>query len=246
MKDTLFSQQMEYLKAATCSPAAFEAYQFNKRLENSLEERIREKKGLSTGDVLRGTQFGDFIFSIACDKEYKNYLEIGPCCGRGTTKCFLDGIIPRKDEASLQSIESNVTFYNITQNYWIRYFEYKTIDPKKLNLILGTLIPYEELDDNYITDGGETKTNYDYNIDIKSAPLIKIEKTVDVLCLDGGHFSTLPEWELFKDQIKVIILDDTNTSKSRKIADEINSNNMWNVIYAGSGRNGELIAKKSS
>ena len=49
MKDTLFSQQMEYLKAATCSPAAFEAYQFNERLENSLEERIREKRGSQRG-----------------------------------------------------------------------------------------------------------------------------------------------------------------------------------------------------
>lgn len=220
--------------------------EFNEWVMDCPEEKWRHSSGLPEGQILRGHPFGELIFDIACDRDYKNYLEIGTWCGRGTTRCFLDGIIPRDDEACLQAIESNTRFYNITENYWTKYFEYKQIDEKKLDLVFGSVVGYEELDENYITDSGHNKETYDYNLDIKSAPLIKIERPVDVLCLDGGHFSTLPEWEMFKDQIKVIILDDTGTSKTRKIVEELNSGSTWNIIYNSQQRNGEMVALKSS
>lgn len=62
--------------------------------------------------------------------------------------------------------------------------------------------------------------------------------------LDGGHFSTIQEWNMYKDSIKVIILDDTKTSKTIKILDEIKSSNKWNIVYESDNRNGELIAEK--
>tara|TARA_B000000532_G_C18712703_1_gene338966 strand:- start:58 stop:213 length:156 start_codon:yes stop_codon:yes gene_type:complete len=49
---------------------------------------------------------------------------------------------------------------------------------------------------------------------------------------------------MYKNSIKVIILDDTKTSKTRKILDEIKYSNKWNIIYESDNRNGELIATK--
>ena len=108
------------------------------------------------------------------------------------------------------------------------------------------MVTYEELDDNYVTDSGHTKETYDYNSDIKSAPFIEIKEEIDVLCLDGGHFSTIQEWEMFKDKIKVIILDDTNTSKATNILKEIQGDKTWNIIHDGNIRNGELVAAKKT
>lgn len=71
-----------------------------------------------------------------------------------------------------------------------------------------------------------------------------VEDSVDVLCLDGGHFSTSIEWDMFKDEISVIILDDTKTSKTRNIVSEIQQSNKWLITYKSDFRNGELIAKK--
>jgi hypothetical protein len=208
------------------------------------EERWRVESNLPSGQIVRGSPFGDAIYDIAKMEQYLNYLEIGTWCGRGTTKCFLDGIIPREDGANLCALETNDKFYKITENYWSKYFQYKKIDPEKLNLIFGSVVTYDQLDHSYVTDSGFTKETYDYNIDLKKAPFINIENIVDVLCLDGGHFATILEWEMFKDQIKVIILDDTTTSKTRKIVEEIKNSGNWNITYHTNNRNGELIAYK--
>ena len=47
--------------------------------------------------------------------------------------------------------------------------------------------------------------------------------------LDGGHFSTQLEWELFKDEIKIGIIDDVSTSKTRMIYKEILDDSQWVV-----------------
>ena len=57
------------------------------------------------------TDFAHRSYNKNGDKEYKNYLEIGTWCGRGTTRCFLDGIIPRDDinpQTLTTSVETDV------------------------------------------------------------------------------------------------------------------------------------------
>ncbi len=207
-------------------------------------EKARLQRQHTEGEIVRGKPLGETIFNIASQPQYKTFLEVGTLYGRGSTKCFLDAIIPRNDNAQLYSIESNPTFYKITKDYWDKYFHYTKTNPKKLNLIFGTMVSYEELDENFITDSGHTKETYDYNVDIKEAPLIKLQGEIDVLCLDGGHFSTAQEWEMFKNKIKIIILDDTKTSKTKKILTEIQDDKTWSIIHDGHLRNGELVAIK--
>jgi|6_EtaG_2_1085325.scaffolds.fasta_scaffold102905_2 hypothetical protein len=218
--------------------------EFNGWVMESPLEKVRVQKQHTEGEVTHNTPLGKYIFDLAQQTHYKNFLEVGTLYGRGTTKCFLDAIMPRSDNARLTSIESNPTFFQITKEYWDKYFHYKKINPAKFNLIFGTMVTYEKLDDNYTTDSGHTKETYDYNADIKSAPLIKIEEEIDVLCLDGGHFSTIHEWNMFKNKIKAIVLDDTKTSKTKNILTEIHSDKTWDVILDSDFRNGQLVAIK--
>lgn len=213
-------------------------------LPYSRTTRTEKNPGIAMGQIKINTPFGNEINKLAKNTNYNTYLDIGSWCGLGTTKCLLDGIILRDDTSVLYSLESNRGFYNITNNYWSKYFEIYKINTDKFILKYGSLVSFEQLDSNYITDSGHTKNTYDYNLDIKSAPIIKIDTPIDVLCLDGGHFSTILEWNMYKNSIKVIILDDTKTSKTRKILDEIKYSNKWNIIYESDNRNGELIATK--
>jgi hypothetical protein len=200
------------------------------------------------GQIKINSTFGQKIFDISKDKRYKNYLEIGTWCGLGTTKCILDGLILRnnnqRDGSKLVSIESNEKFYRITNQYWTKFFTIHKLDSSMFSLRFGSLVSYDELDSKYITDSGHTKETYDYNQDIKSGPIVNVDETVDVLCLDGGHFSTSIEWDMYKDQISVIILDDIKTSKTRNIVAEIQNSNIWSISYISDFRNGELIAQK--
>ena len=198
------------------------------------------------GQIKLNTNFGKEINKIAKNKKYNKYLEIGPCCGLGTTKCLLDGIILRDDNSYLISYESNLQFYTITKKYWEKYFEIYNINKNKFKLYNGSLISYDELDDNYVTSSGKTKEEYDYNIDIKNGKIDNCNENIDVLCLDGGHFSTNCEWNKFKNNIKIIILDDIYSSKTKNIYDEIKNDSNWNILYKSNDRGGELIAKKNT
>jgi hypothetical protein len=200
------------------------------------------RPSFACGQIKMNTDFGKQLNNLASDSRYKTFLEVGTWCGLGSTKCLLDGIILR-DDTKLISLESNLKFYEITKKYWNKFFEVHSIDPAKFDLRHGTLVSYNKLDKNYVTDSGYTKETYDYNQDIKNAPKITIEDKVDVLCLDGGHFSTSLEWDLFKETAKIIAIDDTSTSKTNMILKEIKESGNWNIIYESTQRNGEMIVE---
>lgn len=204
----------------------------------------KKHPGYATGQITRNKTFGNEIYKVSKIQKYKTYLEVGTWCGLGTTKCLLDGIIVR-DDAKLISLESNRFFHETTNKYWSKYFDNYNIDKNKFKLYYGSLISYDGIQDDFITDGGQTKETYDYAQDVKNAPIITIDEKIDVLCLDGGHSTTYKEWNKFKDEIKMIILDDTKTSKTRVILTEIFNSPLWQVVYTSNDRNGELIAMKN-
>jgi hypothetical protein len=201
------------------------------------------RPSVACGQIKMDTDFGRALNLIASNDRYKTFLEVGTWCGLGSTKCLLDGIILRDDGAKLISLESNYKFYDITKKYWKKFFEVHGIEKDKFDIQYGSLVSYEELDENYVTDSGQTKSTYDYNQDIKNAPKITIEDRVDVLCLDGGHFSTSLEWDLFKETVKVVAIDDTSTSKTNMILQEIQQSEKWRVVYNSGKRNGEMIVE---
>jgi hypothetical protein len=211
-----------------------------------IQNQVYGRPNYACGQIKLNSEIGAKIFELSQDNNYKTYLEIGTWCGLGTTKCLLDGIILRKDDSKLISVESNSYFYAITKKYWKRFFSVHNLNEEKFKLLYGSLVKYEDLDDNYITDSGHDKATYDYNQDILIAPTVSIDENIDVLCLDGGHFSSMLEWNMFKHQAKIVILDDIKTSKIKSFIHEILDEPAWEILYQSNERNGGLIAKKKS
>jgi hypothetical protein len=207
---------------------------------------ILELVGNRPGHVQRKTPFGEAIFDLASNNDLKTFVEIGPMEGLGTTKCLLDGLMLRSDRSKLISVETNAGFAHLTKQYWAHYFEKYDIDSSKLSVLHGGLVRYADICTTKVTDSGHTIETYPYHQDLLTAPHITLDIPVDVLCLDGGHFTTEMEWNMFKDKIKAIILDDTETSKTREILAEIEFSDDWDIIYETGLRNGELIAIRNN
>ena len=73
-----------------------------------------------------------------------------------------------------------------------------------------------------------------------------IPEEIDFLLLDGGEFSTYPEWLKLKDRSKIIALDDTNTTKCKKIKQQILSGKhpSYEIIIDSNDRNGFMFLRK--
>ena len=67
----------------------------------------------------------------------------------------------------------------------------------------------------------------------------EIPQIFDVLLLDGGEFTTWYEYQKLKNKCKIIILDDTNVPKCKKIIHDLKSQpNKWKLIFNSDERNG--------
>jgi hypothetical protein len=72
--------------------------------------------------------------------------------------------------------------------------------------------------------------------------LYLLPEKIDLLILDGGEYTTYPEWVLLKNRTKYFILDDTNILKCAKIRQEILNNINCTIIKdVTNDRNGYLI-----
>ena len=54
---------------------------------------------------------------------------------------------------------------------------------------------------------------------------------IDFLILDGGEYSTYPEWVKLKDRTRIVALDDSNIFKCSKIRGEIISSGDYIALY---------------
>lgn len=61
--------------------------------------------------------------------------------------------------------------------------------------------------------------------------------------LDGGEFTTWFEYLIIKNKCKILLLDDTNTSKCTKIKDDILKDNKWEILFIDNERNGTMAVK---
>ena len=70
---------------------------------------------------------------------------------------------------------------------------------------------------------------------------------IDLLILDGGEFSTYSEFQLLKSRVtKYVVLDDIFTRKCKKILQEVQSSNEFEVIYFSTERNGSAVLYRKS
>lgn len=190
-----------------------------------------------SGEINLNSRMGKFLCSIAENKKYFKYVETGTKCGNGSTYCILKGLLERNDASYLISYETKKEFYlKAIDNL-------KDISSNKVILKNKTLVSYEDLPD-WENWNGNNKEEYHYNKDLLNCEVEDFINDIDVLFLDSGGWSRQAEWNKYKNNIKVIILDDTTIS-TNKIREEILNDKSWNILHDRlKERNGWLAAIK--
>tara|TARA_R110000851_G_scaffold6661_1_gene26664 strand:+ start:3099 stop:3758 length:660 start_codon:yes stop_codon:yes gene_type:complete len=194
-----------------------------------------------SGQINRGTFFGDQIYSLSFNNNFKNYVEVGTWNGQGSTKCFMDALLQRNDESTLYSLEANAEFYNQAKRYWDPLvLTVRTITPK-LHLLYGRIIEAGEL-----VSAEEVLTHSRFhqhpwlqwrNRNIKEYGqcenvIHQLPAEIDVLLLDGGQFSTRAEFHRLKDRTKIVLLDDTQSFKTERAREDmITDPDNWTTIF---------------
>ena len=64
---------------------------------------------------------------------------------------------------------------------------------------------------------------------------------IDFLLLDGGEFSTYPEWNVLKGRTKMVALDDIRELKTKQIYEELNNDNNYELVIETSDGNGFCV-----
>lgn len=202
-----------------------------------------------TGQINLDSKLGKIIYNIVKDVKIKNIVEIGTWNGYGSTQCIRKSIIDNnKKDYLVYSLEINENMYNIAKlNH----------DLPKFHLLLGKIITETDLNwfdwDEYFNsndgyyDGVLSKRKW-LEEDIQNMNKVEnvlelIPKDIDLLILDGGEFSTYPEYIKIGNRSKVIILDDTNVFKCDRIRKELIESNHYEILYDDlNDRNGFLVA----
>lgn len=210
------------------------------------------------GQINRGMLIGDALAQLAANRNFTTYVEVGTWNGQGSTKCLMDIIFQRADMSRLYSLEANIEFYEQATSYWAPIIKASAsiFKVEKLNLLYGRIIEKSDL----ITEEEvkshprfatrpwlEWRTRNCAEYDACENVCSQLPEIIDVLFLDGGQFSTRPEFSQLKDRVKVVALDDTSTYKTESIREEILKNiDQWTVVLdEPSERNGVFVACKT-
>ena len=200
------------------------------------------------GQITLDSIIGKHLYHYAKSSKYNSYLEIGTWNGLGSTKCFVEGFNNRiKDSPyTFYSLECNTDKYLVAKDLYKNMENIHILNEVLLNNMpsdIYTIFPelLENKDYNYWN-------NIDFqNMENKNLFLNRqnLPKVFDIILLDGGEFTTWYEYNLIKDKCKILILDDTNTSKCKKIKEEIIQNkDIWKIIINSNERNGILLAER--
>jgi hypothetical protein len=196
------------------------------------------------GQILENSLFADFINKTIKEYSPKNIVEIGTWKGLGSTKRIIDAITDNNLDSNFISLETNKTFYDEAKQNLKEYTD-------RVNLIYGRIVEIIDVENFVLSQELNYQEQGWFHEDISNftlAPnvLSSIPEKIDFLLLDGGEFSTYPEWLKLKDRSKIIALDDTNTTKCRRIKQEILSdkNSVYEIIIDSNDRNGFMFLRK--
>jgi hypothetical protein len=185
------------------------------------------------GQIQKTTERGLIITNIIKEYKPKNIVEIGTWKGLGSTLCVIESI---DYSVNFISIESNYEFYNIAKENLKDY-------SKIVNLEYGRIIEISEIESflkeveldsiqqQWLSDdiNNFNKCNNIFN---------KLPENIDLLILDGGEFSSYKEWEKLKIKTNIVILDDINVLKNKKVFHELSNDTtfqMLNITDEGNG-----------
>lgn len=184
------------------------------------------------GQLNLGTPCGDLIYDLSNREDVNTIVEIGTWNGEGSTMCVIQSLIDSGKKKEFISLEMYPEMYEKAKLFLSKYKDYVT-------LLNGRIIDYEEafwFDHNSInlTSDAHAILYYKKDLDYLKTTINVFEKMpekIDLLILDGGEYTTYPEWVKLKDRTKIVVLDDSNILKCKKIRQEILDSENYEILY---------------
>jgi hypothetical protein len=211
---------------------------------------------MKIGQINIGSVSGDIITEMCKRDDVIDIVEIGTWNGMGSTLCVIKGIKESKISKNFVSLE---LYEDMFREALVNIGD----DINFVNLLNGTIVSFEDskwfdhsIIDKIINDGydqmgissAHSRLWYQKDMDnLKTANnvLSSMPDNIDFLILDGGEYTTYPEWLKLKDRTKIVALDDSNIFKCARIRDEILSSGEYITLYDNlSDRNGFSVFEK--
>lgn len=202
------------------------------------------------GQINRGSYLGEAIYNFSKSESIINILEIGTWNGAGSTRCILEGIKDSKIKKNLLSIELYYDQWELANNNTKNYIS----EFSNFLLLNGSIVSYNDVfwfDHSIILNNPSDHDRLWYDKDLsllKTSTDVSsyIPESIDLLILDGGEYTTYPEWLKLKNKTKICILDDINTLKCNRIYNEILSDNKnYKILISNEkDRNGYCIFER--
>lgn len=188
------------------------------------------------GQINLGSKFGNRIYSICKNPEYKKYCEVGTWNGRGSTQCIVQAILDKEDSSNniFWSVEANKGLYNIANKYYNNKYAFLRLLNGKINR--RGIMTREEVENHkffpLIYEHYLLHYDNEYNSFTTSEYIgDQIDNEIDVVLLDGGEFSTEGDFDFFRDRnVKVYLLDDVNIIKCSRIRQELLNNINYKLL----------------
>ena len=193
------------------------------------------------GQINRGSSLGEYIYNISSKDDVNSIVEIGTWNGCGSTRCVIDAI--KGKDKQLTTIELCPSQYVEAVKNVGEYAD----SLSNIKMLNGSIINYE---DAFWFDHSEEGVNAEWlKVDmslLKAADNVlgEVPSEIDFLILDGGEYTTYPEYCILKDRSKIICLDDTKTFKCTKILAEICRENHLQPLVISDERNGFAIFER--
>ena len=197
------------------------------------------------GQINLDSQAGQEIVKIVNRNDILNIVESGTWNGGGTTTCVLSFL---KDNQEFYSIELYDDMYHQAQINLESF-----MNRSNFHLIKGSIINYDDIfwfDHNSIDFKNDGHARLWFNRDLENLKKSKnicdkLPNSIDLLILDGGEYSTYPEWIKLKERTKIVFLDDTNLFKTKKIREELLKDTQYKILVdMPEDRNGFAIFER--
>ena len=150
----------------------------------------------------------------------------------GSTSCVIKGIKESNTSKNFISVELYPDMFNIANSNLKEDISY-------VKLLNGRIIEHNDIywfDHSTIdfntNDHARLWYQKDINLLTESKNVLdQLPEKIDFLILDGGEYTTYPEWLVLKSRTRIVALDDSNILKSSRIRKEILESGEYITIY---------------
>lgn len=201
------------------------------------------------GQINLQSKLGKIIYDLVKCNNFKNIVDVGTWNGMGTTLCILKALEDKNNicDTNVYTIELYEEMIQIARQNLQKY-----INSPTFHMLHGRIADiqevYEWFDHSSIDFSKDAHAQLWYHKDMMlllNAANIShlLPDQIDLLILDGGEYSTYPEWHRLKSRTKFFVLDDTNILKCSKIRSEILSDTKtYSILYdISDDRNGYTV-----